>query len=132
KARIAELGKFVENSQKLLGVPGVSVGIVQNGKVVFAGGFGVREIGKPAKVDANTKYIVASNTKALTTLMLGKLVDEKKLTWESTATSLLPQFKLGDADTTSKVLVKHLICACTGLPRQDMEWLFEYGNLTAE
>lgn len=132
KARIAELGKFVENSQKLLGVPGVSIGIVQNGKVVFAGGFGVREIGKPAKVDANTKYIVASNTKALTTLMLGKLVDEKKLTWESTATSLLPQFKLGDADTTSKVLVKHLICACTGLPRQDMEWLFEYGNLTAE
>ncbi len=132
KARIAELGKFVETSQKLLGVPGVSLGIVQNGKVVFAGGFGVRETGKPAKVDANTKYIVASNTKALTTLMLAKLVDEKKLTWESTATSLLPQFKLGDADTTSKVLVKHLICACTGLPRQDMEWLFEYGDLTPE
>ena len=132
KARIAELGKFVETSQKLLGVPGVSLGIVQNGKVVFAGGFGVRETGKPAKVDANTKYIVASNTKALTTLMLAKLVDEKKLTWESTATSLLPQFKLGDAETTSKVLVKHLICACTGLPRQDMEWIFEYGDLTPE
>lgn len=132
KARIAELGKFVENAQKLLGVPGVSLGIVQNGKVVFAGGFGVREIGKPAKVDADTKYIVASNTKALTTLMLAKLVDENKLTWESTATSLLPQFRLGDPDTTSKVLVKHLICACTGLPRQDMEWLFEYGNLTPE
>jgi CubicO group peptidase (beta-lactamase class C family) len=132
KARIAELGKFVENAQKLLGVPGVSVGIVQDGKVVFAGGFGVRQIGKPAKVDANTKYIIASNTKAMTTLMLAKLVDEKKLTWETTATSLLPQFKLGDADTTSKVQVKHLICACTGLPRQDMEWILEYGKLTAD
>jgi CubicO group peptidase (beta-lactamase class C family) len=132
KARIAELSKFVENAQKLLGVPGVSVGIVQDGKVVFAGGFGVRDIGKKAKVDADTKYIIASNTKAMTTLMLAKLVDEKKLTWDTLATSLLPQFKLGDADTTSKVMVKHLICACTGLPRQDMEWLLEFGKLTPE
>ncbi|HEX5064006.1 MAG TPA: serine hydrolase [Kofleriaceae bacterium] len=132
KARIAELGAWVENAQKQLGVPGVSIGLIQNGKVVFAGGFGVREIGKPAKVDADTKYIIASNTKAMTTLMLAKLVDEKKLTWETAATSLLPQFKLGDADTTSKVLVKHLICACTGLPRQDMEWLLEYGKLTPD
>ena len=131
-ARIAELGKFVETSEKLLGVPGVSFGIVQDGKVVFAGGFGVRKLGKPAKVDADTKFIVASNTKALTTLMLAKLVDEKKLTWETTAASLLPQFKLGDADTTSKVMVKHLICACTGMPRQDMEWLLEFKNLTPE
>lgn len=132
KARIAQLGTFVETAQKLLGVPGVSIGLIQNGKVVFAGGYGVRELGKPAKVDADTKYIIASNTKALTTLMLGKLVDEKKLTWDTAATQLLPQFKLGDADTTGKVLVKHLICACTGLPRQDMEWLLEYGHLTPE
>jgi CubicO group peptidase (beta-lactamase class C family) len=132
KDRIKALGDFVEASQKLLGVPGVSIGLVEKGKVVFIGGFGVRELGKPAKVDGDTKYIVASNTKALTTLMLAKLVDEKKLTWESTATSLLPSFKLGDADTTSKVMVKHLICACTGLPRQDMEWLLEFGKLTPE
>lgn len=131
-ARIAELGKFVETAQQQLGVPGVSIGLIQDGKVVFSGGFGVRELGKPAKVDGNTKYIIASNTKALTTLMLGKLVDENKLTWDSTATSLLPRFKLGDADTTSKVLVKHLICACTGMPRQDMEWLLEYKGLTPD
>jgi CubicO group peptidase (beta-lactamase class C family) len=131
-ARIAALSRFVEESQEKLGVPGVSVGLVQDGKVVFAGGFGPRELGKPAKVDADTKYMIASNTKALTTLMLGKLVDEKKLTWESTATSLLPSFKLGNADTTRQVRVKHLICACTGLPRQDMEWILEYANVTPE
>ncbi|MGE0551096.1 MAG: serine hydrolase domain-containing protein [Kofleriaceae bacterium] len=131
-ARIAELGKFVETAQKALGVPGVSVGIIQDGKVVFAGGFGVRALGKPAKVDADTKYIIASNTKGLTTLMLAKLVDEKKLTWDTTATSLLPSFKLGDPDTTSRVLVKHLICACTGLPRQDMEWLLQFQGVTPE
>ena len=47
-------------------------------------------------------------------------------------TTLLPSFKLGDADTTSRVLVKHLICACTGLPRQDFEWLFQYKGVTSE
>ena len=89
-ARIAELGTFVETSMKLTGVPGVSVGIVQDGKVVFAGGFGVRELGKPAKVDADTRYMIASNTKAMATLMLAKLVDEKKLTWDTPATKALP------------------------------------------
>ena len=131
-ARIKELGDFIERSQKQLGVPGVSLGLVQDGKVVFAGGFGVRELGKPAKVDADTLYMIASNTKAMTTLMLGKLVDEKKLTWDTQVTTLLPQFKLGDADTTRKVLVRHLVCACTGLPRQDFEWLLEFGQMTPD
>jgi CubicO group peptidase (beta-lactamase class C family) len=131
-ARLAALGQFVERAQKLLGVPGVSVGLIQDGKVVFAGGYGVRALGSEARVDADTLYMIASNTKALTTLMLGKLVDEKKITWETPATALLPSFKLGDADTTRQVLVKHLICACTGLPRQDMEWLLQYAGVTPE
>jgi CubicO group peptidase (beta-lactamase class C family) len=130
--RIAELSRWVESGREALGVPGVSIGLVQDGKVVFAGGFGVREIGTAAKPDADTLYIVASNTKALTTVMLGKLLDEGKLTWETSATSLLPSFKLGDPDTTRRVLVKHLICACTGLPRQDYEWLFQYQGVTPE
>jgi CubicO group peptidase (beta-lactamase class C family) len=129
--RIAALSAFVENGQKTLGVPGVSVGIVQDGKVVFEGGFGVRDLGSAAKPDGNTLYMIASNSKALTTLMLAKLVDEKKMTWETPVTTLLPSFKLGTADTTSRVLVKHLICACTGLPRQDYEWLFQFDGVTS-
>jgi CubicO group peptidase (beta-lactamase class C family) len=132
QARVAELGRFVETAMKNTGVPGVAVGVVQGGKVVFAGGFGTRELGDTEKVDANTLFMIASNTKALTTLMLAKLVDEKKLTWETPVTSLLPSFKLGSAATTSQVRVKHLICACTGLPRQDFEWLFQFGGLTPE
>ena len=62
--------------------------------------------------------------------MLGKLVDEKKLTWSTPVTQAFPAFKLGDAATTSRVLIKHLICACTGLPRQDFEWLLEFQSLT--
>lgn len=131
-ARLAELRRFVETGRKALGIPGVSLGILQDGSVVFAEGFGVRELGKLAPVDADTLFMIASNTKALTTLLLAKLVAEGRLTWETPVTSLLPSFRLGDADTTRRVLVKHLICACTGLPRQDLEWLFKFKGVTPE
>lgn len=130
QARIAELGRFIEQGQKSSGVPGVALGLVQDGKVVFAGGFGVKELGGSEKPDADTLFMVASNTKALTTLLLAKLVDEHRITWQTPVTTLLPSFRLGDADTTRSVLVKHLICACTGMPRQDLEWIFHYGDMT--
>jgi CubicO group peptidase (beta-lactamase class C family) len=129
-ARIDALKKFVADAEQVTGVPGVSFGVIQDGKVVWAGGIGVRELGKPAPVDAKTLYMIASNTKALTTLMLAKLVDAKKLTWDAAVTSILPSFKLGSEEVTRQVLVKHLICACTGLPRQDLEWLLEWKGST--
>ncbi len=132
QARIAELGRFVEAAIKNTGVPGVAIGLIENGKVVFADGFGVRELGSDQKVDGNTLFMIASNTKAMTTLMLAKLVDEKRLTWDTLVTSVLPSFKLGSAETTAQVRVKHLICACTGLPRQDYEWLFQFEGVTPE
>ena len=131
QARIAQLGQFVEAAMKITGVPGVAVGLVQDGKTVFAGGFGTRELGSNQPVDANTLFMVASSTKAMTTLMLGKLVDQKKITWETPVTDLLPWFKLGNPETTRQVRVKHLICACTGMPRQDLESL-DFNSFTPE
>jgi CubicO group peptidase (beta-lactamase class C family) len=99
---------------------------------VLAQGLGVRELGKPAKVNADTLFMIGSNTKALTTLLLGKLVDANKLTWDTKVVSVMPGFKLGDEATTNSVLIRHLICACTGLPRQDLEWIFEYKGVKPE
>ena len=130
KPRLLALRRFIETGQKELGIPGVSLGIVQDGRIVFAGGFGVRELGKPEHVDGESLFMIASNTKALTTLLLAKLVAEGKLTWDTPVTTLLPSFKLGDAETTKQVRVRQLICACTGLPRQDLEWIFQYEGVT--
>jgi len=132
EARIAELGRFIERGERETGVPGVSLGLIQDGKVIFAGGFGAKELDGSEKPDGDTLFMIASNTKALTTLMLAKLVNEHRLTWDTPVTQLFPSFKLGDAETTHSVLVKHLICACTGMPRQDLEWFFEYGKMTPE
>ncbi len=129
-ARLTALARFLQDGMAATGVPGVGLGLVQNGKVVFAGGFGLRELGKPDRVDAQTTFLVASNTKALVTLMLGKLVDERKFDWDTPVTRVMPGFRLGDTATTAQVQIKHLICACTGMPRQDLEWLFEFQNAT--
>jgi CubicO group peptidase (beta-lactamase class C family) len=127
-ARVKQITGVLDRARDIAGVPGIGLSLVQGGKVVFQGGLGVKELGKPAKVDENTLFMIASNTKALTTLLLAKLVDEGKLEWDTPVTKVFPSFKLGDAETTTKVLIKHLICACTGLPRQDFEWILEYKN----
>lgn len=123
-ARLKRLTDFIEQARKLYNIPGVAFGLVQDGEIVFEGGFGVRELGKPDLVDADTAFMIASLNKGLTTLMLAKLVEAGKLDWEAPVAAIWPDFKLGDAATTAKVLVKQLVCACTGLPRKDFEWLF--------
>lgn len=129
-ARIKLLTDFLEQARVAADVPGVGVGLIDHGKVVFAGGLGVRELGKPARVDADSLFLIASNSKALTTLLLSKEVDRGKFTWDTPVTTVYPSFKLGSAETTQHVLMKHLVCACTGMPRQDMEWLLEFKEST--
>jgi len=132
EARLKQVSDFVEHMRKEYDVPGVAIGIVQGGKTVLAKGFGVRSLERPQPVDADTRFMIASNTKALTTLMLAKLVDAGTLDWDAHVTDVYPAFQLGNAETTRQVQVKHLICACTGLPRQDFEWLFEGEKQTPE
>ena len=129
---VAALKDFLANGMKMVDTAGLSFSLIDGGTVVYEGGLGVKELGKPDPVDANTLFIAASNTKAMTTLLLAELVDEKKLRWDEPVVEAYPSFKLGDAATTRQVLVKHLICACTGMPRQDYEWLFEYAKATPE
>jgi CubicO group peptidase (beta-lactamase class C family) len=61
---------------------------------------------------------------------MARLVDEGKLDWETPVVEVYPDFRLGDESTTQQVRVKHLLCACTGLPRQDFEWLLEFEGAT--
>jgi CubicO group peptidase (beta-lactamase class C family) len=123
-ARIEALRAFVETAMAEAGVPGAGIALYDNGRIVYEGGIGVREVGKPDPVDANTLFMVASNTKGMSTLLLAKLVDEGRLRWDQKVTDVYPAFQLGSAATTEQVLIRHLVCACTGLPRKDFDWIF--------
>ena len=123
-ARIARLVQFVEDARVRLGIPGIGLGVVQDGEVKYAGGLGVREVGGDLKVDASTRFLTASITKPLTSLMLAKLVDAGKLEWDAPAAKMLPSFRVGDATLTQRLQVRHMICACSGIPAHDMEAAF--------
>ncbi len=121
--RIALLRDFVTKSARTLEVPGVGIALIDHGTVVWVGGVGVRSLGQRAPVDAHTKFMIASNTKGMSTLLLSILADEGKLRWDQHVTDLYPSFRLGDDATTSSVEVRHLVCACTGLPRKDFAFI---------
>ena len=123
-ARIEQMRAFVQTSLEELGVPGASFALYDNGRIAFEGGVGVKEVGKPDLVDANTLFMVASNTKGMSTLLLSRLVDAGRLRWDQPVTEVYPSFRLGSEATTRQVLVRHLVCACTGLPRKDFDWIF--------
>lgn len=122
--RILQLKDFVHNSMDQLGIPGVGLALIQDGQIVYEGGLGVKEAGTTELVDENTQFMIASNTKGMATLLLSTLVDEGRLKWDQPVTEVYPKFRLGSDETTGKTLVRHLVCACTGLPRKDMEWVF--------
>jgi CubicO group peptidase (beta-lactamase class C family) len=123
-ARIEALRSFVETSMAELGVPGVGLALIDHGQVVYQGGVGVRALGSPEPVDAHTLFMIASNTKGMSTLLLARLADQGKVDWDQKVIEVYPAFRLGSDQTTSKVLMRNLVCACTGLPRKDYDWLF--------
>jgi CubicO group peptidase (beta-lactamase class C family) len=122
--RIEQLKAFVAEGMKQLDVPGVALSFIDGGKVVWEGGLGMRRLGRPEPVDADTLFMAASNTKTMTTALLAKAVDAGKLRWDQPAQEAYPAFRLADPETTRQVQIRHLVCACTGMPRQDLEWLF--------
>lgn len=130
--RLALLTGFIETGMRELGIPGVALGLIQDGEVVFEGGIGVRELGEPEPVTAETRFLIASITKPLTTLLLARLVDEGRFTWDTPVLDVYPEFRLGDESTTRQVRMEHLVCACTGLPRQDAEWIVEFDDATPD
>ena len=128
--RVAELLAFVKTGMQELHVPGVGLALIDHGKVVYEGGLGVRELGTTAAVDKNSLFMIASNTKQLTTLMLARLVDQGKLRWNEPVTDVYPSFRLGSPATTAKVRIEDLICACTGVPRKDFDWILSTTSQT--
>ena len=128
--RIEALKAFVVEAMATLRIPGVALALVDGGEVAFTGGFGVRALGEPAPVDADTRFLIASCTKPLTTLMLAKLVDEGVIGWDQRAQDILPEFALADAELASRLRVRDLLSASTGLPRKDFAWAFTFTAAT--
>jgi CubicO group peptidase (beta-lactamase class C family) len=131
-ARLASLEAFLEEGQRVTKIPGFAVAIVQGGKVVLAKGFGVRALGKKDPVTPDTLFRIASLTKPLTSLMVASLVTEGTFDWATHVTDLYPAFALGDAALTKRLTMRDALCACTGVPYDNLGADFEYAGVSAE
>ncbi|MDZ7359175.1 MAG: serine hydrolase [candidate division KSB1 bacterium] len=110
-----DLDAYVERVRREFEVPGIAVGIVKDGKVVVAKGYGVRKLGEPTPVDAKTLFGIASNTKAFTATALALLVEEGKIEWDAPVVRYLPWFQLADPYVTRELSVRDLLVHRSGL-----------------
>jgi CubicO group peptidase (beta-lactamase class C family) len=114
-ARLREIDEYALKATRDWNVPGAAIAIVKDDKVIFAKGYGVREMGKPAPVDERTLFAIASNTKAFTAAALALLVDEGKIKWDDPVTKYLPEFQLYDPYVTREMSVRDLLSHRSGL-----------------
>lgn len=105
----------MERVRKQFDVPGIAVAIVKDGQIVLERGYGVRELGKPAPVQANTLFAIASNTKAFTAASLSILADEGKLSLDDRVIEHLPWFRMSDPYVTNEMRVRDLLAHRSGL-----------------
>ncbi|WP_138482043.1 serine hydrolase [Dyadobacter bucti] len=117
--QIQEFDSYVETVRKEWGVPGMSIAVVKDNQVILKKGYGVREIGKPEKVDTQTLFACASTTKAMTVILMGMLVDEGKVRWDDPVYKYLPELQFSDPYTTREIRVRDLLIHNTGIGSTD-------------
>ena len=128
----AEMGDFLRRGMADLHIPGAAIAVVQDGRIVFAEGFGVANIGSSERVLPDTSFMIGSSTKPLTTLLMARLVALGKLDWSTPITKLLPDFALADPDVTRRLEIRHTASASTGMPRRDLDFVFKFKGFTPE
>ncbi len=110
-----ELNRLFENAVQSYQVPGMAVAVVKDNAVVYASGFGVANLRTGARVDENTLFGIASNTKAMTAAGLAILVDEGKLNWTDWVQTHLPWFELYDPFVSAGLNIIDILSHRTGL-----------------
>jgi CubicO group peptidase (beta-lactamase class C family) len=111
----AYVDQAVERARQAFDVPGIAVAIVKDGNVVLAKGYGIRKIGSPEPVTAQSLFRIASNTKAFTTAALAMLVDERKIRWDDPVIQHMPAFQLYDPYVTREMTIRDLVTHRSGL-----------------
>ncbi len=119
---LAEFDPVIEQAIGDFNVPGLAIAIVAGGEVVYARGFGKRDLEGDLPMTADSLFAIGSTTKAMTATVLGMQVDEGMLEWDEPLMRYLPGFRLADAMITARITPRDLLTHRSGLPRHDLLW----------
>lgn len=120
----SDLSQYLEHARHVFNAPGLAVGIVKDGQVVFEQGFGERSLEDHQPVSAHTLFCIASNTKSFTGTALEILADEGKLHLEDRVTDHLPWFRMGDPYVTREMRLRDILAHRSGLGSHAGDLLF--------
>ncbi|MGH9949451.1 MAG: serine hydrolase domain-containing protein, partial [Pyrinomonadaceae bacterium] len=125
-----ELEAYIASTLKEWEIPGAAIAVVKDGKIIVAKGYGVRELGKPGRVDENTIFDAASLTKAFTAAAIASLVDEKKMSWDDPVKRYIPTIEFPDPYLTANITMRDLLCHRTGIRSTNTAWYLTGVNRT--
>ena len=111
---LSTLDAYIADAIQKFDQPGLAVGIVKDGALLYSNGFGKLDLAKPEPVDANSIFFIASMSKAFTACAVGLLVDDGKVDWNDPVVKHLPWFSTPDAYVTEHMMVKDLLCHRSG------------------
>ncbi len=130
--KLDKIDSYIQQAMQDWKMPGFAVAIVKNDSVIFAKGYGVRDIHKDERVDENTLFVIASCSKAFTTASLAILVDQGKINWDDPVTKYLPGFQMYDPWVTKEMSIRDLITHRSGLATFSGDFLWLSSNYTRE
>jgi len=108
--KYAALKSFAEKRLRETKVPGAGVGIIKDGKVIFAGGFGTRDLNKGEPVNSQTAYLIGSSTKPFTSTAIAILAQDGLVDWDKPVRTYLPTFGFKDEYVSARVTLRDLAC----------------------
>jgi CubicO group peptidase (beta-lactamase class C family) len=111
----ADLDTYVARALRTFDVPGMALTVVRDGRVLTAGGYGVRRLGDTARVTADTRFGIASNTKGFTATALALLAERGPIALDTPVVRYLPEFALSDPYVTANITVRDLLSHRSGL-----------------
>jgi CubicO group peptidase (beta-lactamase class C family) len=110
-----QIDSLAERSMKAFDVPGIAVAVIKDGKIIHEKGYGVRSLNTQQKMDENTLFGIASNSKAFTAAALGILMDEGKIKLDDKVRDYIPEFKLYSPYVTEEFTIRDLLTHRSGL-----------------
>ena len=122
-ARLAAIEKAVEEKRQEFGIPGLSLVIVKDDRVVYMKGLGYKDFEAKVPVTPDTLFAIGSSSKAFTGMLVTMAADAGKLSLDDSPKKHLPYFKLQDPEADAKITVRDLLSHCSGLNRTDLAWI---------
>lgn len=125
-ARRAELDEYVAGALRSFDVPGAALALIQRGRVEHVTTFGVRGLAAPEPIDAQTRFMIGSLTKPMTTTLAAALVSEGRLGWDDAIVDYLPGFALSRPEWSPLVRLRDAFGHTSGVPRSDIALYLEF------